>query len=130
MPETPIFPAAVPGTGWIGPLRPDLTGAPIYGGHNNAHLNASAFTAPAQAAWGNAGRNSITGPNTFSLDGAMQRTFRPNKHFYLDARIDANNLLNHAVFTSWNTVVESTQFGLPQSVNQMRSMQVTMRVRF
>ena len=130
MPETPIFPAAVPGTGWIGPLRPDLTGAPIYGGHNNAHLNASAFTAPAQAAWGNAGRNSITGPNTFSLDGAMQRTFRPNKHFYLDARLDASNLLNHAVFTSWNTVVESTQFGLPQSVNQMRSMQVTMRVRF
>jgi trimeric autotransporter adhesin len=130
MPETPIFPAAVPGTGWIGPLRPDLTGAPIYGGHNNAHLNASAFTAPAQAAWGDAGRNSITGPNTFSLDGAMQRTFRPNKHFYLDARIDASNLLNHAVFTSWNTVVQSTQFGLPQSVNQMRSMQITMRVRF
>jgi trimeric autotransporter adhesin len=70
------------------------------------------------------------GPNTFSLDGAMQRTFRPNKHFYLDARIDASNLLNHPVFTSWNTVVQNTQFGLPQSVNSMRSLQVTMRVRF
>ena len=56
----------------------------------------SAFTAPAAGQWGNAARNSITGPNTFSLDGAMQRTFRPNKHFYLDARIDASNLLNHA----------------------------------
>ena len=130
MPQTPTFPAAVPGTGWIGPLRPDLTGASIYGGENGAHLNASAFAAPAAGAWGNAGRNSITGPNTFSLDGAMQRTFRPNKHFYLDARIDASNLLNHPVFSSWNTVVESTQFGLPQSVNQMRSLQVTMRVRF
>jgi trimeric autotransporter adhesin len=130
MPETPTFPAAVPGTGWIGPLRPDLTGAPVYGGQNGAHLNASAFTAPAAGTWGNAGRNSILGPNTFSLDGAMQRTFRPNKHFYLDARIDASNLLNHPVFTSWNTVVQNTQFGLPQSVNSMRSLQVTMRVRF
>jgi trimeric autotransporter adhesin len=132
LPETPIFPAAVPGTGWIGPLRPDLTGAPVYGGKNGAHLNASAFAAPAIGAWGNAGRNFITGPNTFSLDGAMQRTFRPNKHFFLDVRIDAANLLNHPVSSSWNTIVQSTQFGLPlpQSINQMRSMQATMRVRF
>ena len=72
----------------------------------------------------------ITGPHTFSLDGAMQRTFRPNKHFFLDARIDASNLLNHPVFTNWNTTVQSTQFGLPQSVSAMRSLQVTMRVRF
>ena len=130
MPETVTFPAAVPGTGWIGPLRPDLTGAPIYGGQNGAHLNASAFTAPIAGTWGNAGRNSITGPNTFSLDGAMQRTFRPNKHFYMDVRIDASNLLNHPVFGSWNTVVQSAQFGLQQSPSQMRSLQVTMRVRF
>lgn len=130
MPETPIFPAAVPGTGWINVLRPDRTGAPLSGGANGAHLNPSAFAAPAAGAWGNAGRNSITGPNTFSLDGAMQRTFRPNKHFYLDARIDANNLLNHPVFSSWNANIESTQFGLPQAVNQMRSLQLTMRVRF
>lgn len=130
MPETPVFPVAIPGTGWIGPMRPDLTGAPVYGGQNGAHLNAAAYTAPLPAAWGNARRNSIEGPNTFSLDGAMQRTFRPNKHFFLDARIDATNLLNHPVFTSWNTILQSTQFGLPQSVNQMRSMQVTMRVRF
>jgi trimeric autotransporter adhesin len=132
LPETPIFPAAVPGTGWIGPLRPDLTGAPVYGGKNGAHLNPSAFAAPAIGAWGNAGRNFITGPNTFSLDGAMQRTFRPNKHFFLDVRIDAANLLNHPVSSSWNTIVQSTQFGLPlpQSINQMRSMQATMRVRF
>jgi len=130
MPETPIFPAAVPGTGWIDVLRPDRTGAPLNGGKNGAHLNHSAFSLPASGAWGNAGRNSITGPNTFSLDGAMQRTFRPNKHFFLDARIDAGNLLNHPVFSSWNANVQSTQFGTPQSVNQMRSLQVTMRVRF
>jgi hypothetical protein len=130
LPETPIIPVAVPGTGWIGSLRPSLTGAPIYGGANGAHINPAAFSAPAAGAWGTAGRNSITGPNQFSLDGAMQRTFRPSKHFYLDARIAATNLLNHAVFSSWVATLESAQFGLPQSPDSMRSLQVTMRVRF
>jgi hypothetical protein len=129
-PETPFFPATVPGTGVIGPIRPDLTGASLYGGQNGAHLNAAAYTAPAAGEWGTAGRNSITGPNQFSLDAGMQRTFRPSKHFFLDARLDADNVLNHAVFSSWNTIFGNAQFGLPQSANQMRSMQVTMRLRF
>jgi hypothetical protein len=130
LPETPVFPVAVPGTGWIGSLRPSLTGAPISGGQKGTHINPAAFAVPAAGTWGTAGRNSITGPNQFSLDGAMQRTFRPSKLFYLDARIDATNLLNHAVFTSWNSTLESAQFGLPQSVNPMRSLQATIRVRF
>ena len=130
LPETPIYPAVVPGTGWTGPLRPSLTGASIYDGQNGAHLNAAAYSAPASGAWGTAGRNSITGPNQFSFDGGMQRTFRPSKHFFLDARIDATNLLNHPVFSSWVTTVESAQFGLPQSADAMRSLQATMRVRF
>ena len=130
LPETPVFPLAVPGTGWIGPLRPNLTGSPIYGGPNGAHVNSAAFAAPAAGAWGTAGRNSITGPNTFSLDASMQRTFRPSKLLYLDARVDATNVLNHAVFSSWNTTLENAQFGLPQSPNAMRALQATMRVRF
>ena len=136
-PETPVIPVAVPGTGWIGPLRPSLTGAPIYSGHNGAHINPAAYAAPAAGTWGSVGRNSITGPNQFSLDGAMQRTFRPSKHFYLDARIDATNLMNHPVFGGWNTILgnplldqSNPQFGLPQNPIAMRSLQVTMRVRF
>jgi hypothetical protein len=130
LPETPVIPVAVPGTGWIGPLRPSLTGASIYGGQNGAHINSAAFAAPAAGAWGSAGRNSVTGPSQFSLDGGMQRTFRPSKHFYLDTRVEATNLLNHVVFNSWNTTLDSAQFGLPVAPSQMRSMQVTMRVRF
>ncbi|WP_348262704.1 carboxypeptidase regulatory-like domain-containing protein [Telmatobacter sp. DSM 110680] len=130
LPETPVIPVAVPGTGWIGSLRPSLSGAPIYSGQNGAHINPAAYTIPVPGAWGTAGRNSITGPSQFSLDSGMQRTFRPSKHFFLDARIDATNLLNHAVFSSWVTTLESAQFGLPQSAEPMRSLQATMRVRF
>ncbi len=130
MPETPVYPAVVPGTGWIGPLRPSLTGSPIYITQGNTHLNAAAYASPAEGAWGTAGRNSITGPDTFSLDGALQRTFRPTSRFYLDARFDATNLLNHVVFNNWNTTVGNRQFGQPVAASQMRSIQTTLRLRF
>ena len=32
LPETPIYPEAVPGTGSNSSIRPDLTGAPLYSG--------------------------------------------------------------------------------------------------
>jgi hypothetical protein len=44
--------------------------------------------------------------------------------------VDATNLLNHAVFTGWVTAINSTQFGVPASVNAMRSLQTTVRLRF
>ena len=100
----------------------------FFQGHT--HLNSSAYTTPAAGTWGTAPRNSIRGPNTFSLDGAMQRTFRPTSRFYVDARIEATNLLNHVVFNNWNTTVGSTQFGQPIAASQMRSLQTTLRLRF
>ena len=130
LPETPLYPATVPGTGWIGPLRPSLTGASPTHSSGHAHVNAGAYAIPAAGTWGNAGRDSITGPATFSLDGALQRTFRAGKRYFLDARLDATNLMNHAVYSSWNTIVGNTQFGLPVSVSTMRSVQGTVRVRF
>jgi hypothetical protein len=42
-PETPVYPATVPGTGWIGPLRPSLTGAPVNAASGHAHVNAGAL---------------------------------------------------------------------------------------
>ena len=130
LPETPIFLAALPGTGITGTIRPNLTGAPIYSAAAGYHLNVAAFTAPNAGAWGTARRDSITGPDQFSLNGSMSRTFRLRNPFNLDVRIDASNLLNHGVFTAWNTVVNSTTFGLPGSTSPMRSFQVTGRLRF
>ena len=130
LPETPVYLAAVPGTGYTGTIRPDLTGAPIYSSLAGVHLNAAAYAAPMSGEWGTAGRNSITGPDQFSLDCALARSFRPNARFYVDARVDAANLLNHGVFTSWNTTVNSAQFGLPVAANPMRSLEASLRLRF
>ena len=130
LPQTPVYLAAVPGTGVTGTIRPDPTGASIYKSPAGLHLNAAGYSAPPTGEWGTAGRNSITGPGQFSLDGSLARTFRPSTHYYLDLRVDATNLLNHGVYTGWNTTVNSTQFGLPVAVNPMRSLETTLRLRF
>lgn len=130
MPETPVYFAPVPGAAFTGTIRPTLTGASVYNAGPSLHLNPAAYSAPLAGQWGSAGRDSITGPGEFSLDGAMARTFRPTRRLSLDLRVDATNLLNHAVFTGWNATVNSTQFGLPLAANPMRSLQTTLRLRF
>jgi len=130
LPETPIYLAAVPGTGFTGTIRPNATGAPITMSRAGQHLNPAAFTPPLTGQWGTAGRNSITGPDTFSLDSSVARTFRPSGRFYLDLKVAATNMLNHPVFTGWNTTVNSTQYGVPLQPNAMRSLQTSLRLRF
>jgi len=129
-PLTPVFVAPVKGTGVTGTLRPDRTTAPLYIEQGGAFLNAAAFVTPADGQWGNAGRNSITGPGEFSLNASITRTFRINERINMDLRVDAANVLNHVTFPNWNTTVNSSQFGLPTRANAMRSLQPSLRVRF
>jgi hypothetical protein len=130
LPETPIYLAAVPGTGITGSIRPDYTGASIGAAPSGLFLNPAAYSAPLPGQWGTAGRDSIIGPAEFTLNGSLARTFRLHGRYNLDVRMDATNLLNHVTFPSWDTIVNNTQFGEPTTANPMRSMQATMRLRF
>ena len=89
-------------------------------------MSEAAYAAPKPGQWGTAGRNSIVGPSQFILNASLGRNFAEK----LDFRFDATNALNHPTFPSWNTVVSSTQFGLPNTANAMRSLQATLRWRF
>jgi hypothetical protein len=128
-PETPVYPAIVPGTGDSNIIRPDLTGASIYNTGTAAHLNAAAYSEPV-GGWGTAGRNSITGPDQFTFNSSLARTFRPHGKWYLDVSVNSTNTLNHAAFTGWNSYVTSDQFGLPSSAGAMRSLQTTLYLRW
>jgi len=128
-PLTPVFVAPVAGTGVTGPIRADYTGQSIYAAPSGLFLNPAAVRAPV-GHWGNAGRNSITGPDIFTLNASMARTFRLNDRLNADFRLDATNALNHVTYPSWNTAITSAQFGLPMTANGMRTVQATMRVRF
>jgi len=130
MPLTPQYPGIVQGTGKPGSIRPDYTGASLYDAPSGLNLNPAAFTAPAPGQWGNAGRNTITGPPQFSLNAAAQRTFRLNDRFSATLQISSVNPLNHPTYPSWGTLVSSAQFGLPTTANAMRSFQTSLRVTF
>jgi len=126
-PATPTYPAAtIANTAISGPIRPEYTGADVYDGPVGRFLNPQAFIAPLPGQWGNAGRDSIIGPTQFALNASMQRTFED----VIDVRLDATNALNHVTYPSWNTNASSLQFGLPNSANQMRQVQLTLRWRF
>jgi trimeric autotransporter adhesin len=132
----------VTGTGVTGSIRPSVTGALLYAAPAGLHLNPAAYKAPLAGEWGNAGRNSITGPSQFLFSASLARTFRLKDRYNLDLRVDSTNLLNHVAFTSWNTTLNPTSnpgsspalnsplFGLPAAANAMRSLQTTMRLRF
>ena len=130
LPLTPTYLSAVRGTGSTGSIRPDYTGLPVYDAPPGAFLNPLAYTAPAAGQWGNAGRYSIIGPSQFTMKASMSRTFRLSDRFTANLRIDATNPLNHVTYPSWNTTVNSPQFGLATQGNPMRSVQTTLRVTF
>ena len=130
LPLTPVYLVAVPGTGVTGSIRPDYTGAALYNAPPGLFLNPAAYIAPPEGQWGDAGRNSITGPAQFSLNASLGRVFQMSDRMGLDFRVDATNVLNHVTFPSWNTVITSAQFGLPGTANNMRAIQTTLRLRF
>ena len=134
LPETPVYLAAVNGTGFTGSIRPDRTTGDVYHAASGHFFNPSAFAAPQAAQWGNAGRNSLRGPKTYTFNLSLARTFRLEKRLNLDIRADAFNLLNHVVYASYGNVLNPTQvsplFGVPTAAGPMRSMQFTARFRY
>ena len=130
LPLTPVFLTSVPGTGVTGSMRGSLTSASPADIADGYYANPAAYTAPATGEWGNAGRNSIRGPSTFSLNGGAGRSFLWTERLSFDWRIDATNLLNRVTFTGVNTIVGSPQFGLPVQANTMRKLTSTLRLRF
>jgi hypothetical protein len=93
-------------------------------------LNPLAFSLPAPGEWGDAARNSITGPTQFSLNASVQRGFRLTERVSMDLRVTAMNVLNHVTYAAWNTTINSAQFGAPTRANSMRTIQPSVVVRF
>jgi trimeric autotransporter adhesin len=129
-PLTPIYSAVVWGTGMTGSIRPNRTDASIYAAPAGLFLNPAAFSPPETGEWGNAGRNSITGPSQFNLDASLGRAFRVRDRYNIEFRLVSRNILNHVTFPSWNTMVDSSQFGLANPANPMRTFQANLRVSF
>jgi hypothetical protein len=129
LPETP-FDSAAAVAGLTGSVRPNYTGVNPYNAQAGLYLNPLAYTAPLAGQWGDAGRDSITGPSQFALNASMQRDFRLSDRLTATLRFDSTNTLNHVVISSYQTNISSGQFGLAAGANGMRTLQTTFRVRF
>ena len=120
----------VGGTGATGE-RANATGLALAAPAGSGQpFNLAAFAVPATGTWGTAGRNTIIGPNIWSLNGSLGRVFRLGERRSADVRFDANNVLNHVVISGWSTVVNAYNYGLPTGTQGMRSMTANLRIRF
>jgi trimeric autotransporter adhesin len=115
-------------TGGVGSGRAEATGQPLDSGSGFFNLNAFG-TAPV-GSYGNAGRNTIPGPGTFSLNVAFARSFSLAERRRLEFRLETTNLLNHVNYTNYYTVVNAVNYGLPSAAAGMRTMQAVVRIRF
>jgi len=115
-----------------GTLRANYSGAPIAVTDPTTLLffNTAAFSMPAAGTFGNAGRNTITGPASSAFNLGLMKNFTLRGTRGLTVRVQANNVLNTPVWGSIDTVINSPTFGQVTSVRSMRSVQLVLRVNF
>jgi hypothetical protein len=93
------------------PARPELN--PSYAGNRYPKTAAewfdpTAFTAPYQGTFGNAGRDSLSGPGLKDVDLGLGKDFVVHEGLRAQFRAESFNILNHTNFTTPNAVVYST----------------------
>jgi hypothetical protein len=117
-------------------LRPEYIGGNVYGG-SGTFLNPLAFGAPPAGQYGDVGRDSLYGPNQFSMNGSMARSFKDK----YTVTFNATNVLNHPTFSNpystFNPVTSPTmglvnygKFGELLSPGGMRTITATFRWTF
>jgi hypothetical protein len=116
------------GTGVVGSSRASATGLPV--GAGDGFFNPAAFTVPASSSYGNAGRNTIPGPNLFSVNLSLGREISLGERRRLELRVDANNVLNSVSYTRFGTTVNANNYGLAIATAPMRTITGQVRFRF
>jgi carboxypeptidase family protein/TonB-dependent receptor-like protein len=119
------------GTGIFGGGRAEATGLPVTDG--SGYFNPDAFTYPLPGELGDAGRNTIPGPWSWSLNAAVGRYFTiggEGSRKRLELRLETTNTLNHVNITNINTVFGSALYGLPIAAGAMRTADINIRFRF
>lgn len=119
--------------------RPNVVGNPtISGDRSRAEqitrwFDTSAFSAPAQFIFGNAGRITGYGPGAISMDTSILKDFRFAERFTLQCRGEMLNFINKANFNLPNLNRGNAAFGRITSLidsNQSRIVQLGLHFKF
>jgi hypothetical protein len=119
-------------SGFDGIKRADQGGDPNGGPRTTDEwFNTSVFS-PAAGTQGTAGRNSVRGPGTRTLDLSLFKTFRLAGRSALELRIEAFNVFDTPLYNQPNNVVGDPNFGkiTGTRLNSERQVQLAARVVF
>ena len=118
--------------GTNGTLRADATGLPVMLANQTTgeFFNTAAFTVPPTGQFGNAQRNTISGPGTVAFNMAMTKSIPLGDVRALELRGQATNLFNTPQYSSIDTTVNSPSYGRVLTVGSMRRIQIVARFRF
>jgi hypothetical protein len=92
-------------------------------------FNTAAFVSPVFA-FGNVGRNTMTGPGLSNLDATLARTFRLREKLGLTFRAEFFNLANHPNFNLVGRLVNDPTFGIVQNQLSPRQVQLGAKVNW
>jgi trimeric autotransporter adhesin len=115
--------------------RPNVLGDPNLPASQRspfAFFNTAVFAVPATGTFGDAGRNILTGPGSFSTNLSLMKGLRfgRDQQRRMDISARVNNLFNHPNFTGLNTSFPSQTFGRVAGTQSMRSMTLNLRFNF
>lgn len=112
------------------PIRPNVNTAftgPVIIGSPSEYFNPAAFSAPVTGTYGDAGRDSLTGPGLSSLDFSVARKFAIKERLALQFRAEFFNILNHANFNEPNPVIYTSATALSPTAGVISSTTTTSR---
>jgi Carboxypeptidase regulatory-like domain len=113
--------------------RPNVVCDPNSGPKTTAQwFNTSCFATPAQYAYGNAGRDIVTGPGIENFDATFQKNFPIRETTQIQFRADIFDFFNHPNFNQPNRIFTATPsaFGSISSALDPRIMQFSLRLAF
>jgi hypothetical protein len=89
--------------------RPDMIANPNIGNHTESrYFNTDAFVSVLTPRFGTAPRMMVRNPGLWNFDNTFSKKFRINESSYVEFRADMYNLLNHANWTTMDTVLRDT----------------------
>lgn len=93
-------------------------------------FDTTTFSIPAAATFGNAGRNTLSGPGYWNLDLSLSKRFNITERFRAELRGEAFNLTNTPHFNNPTSALDSTQFGEVRSAFGERQIQLGIKLLF
>jgi hypothetical protein len=123
-----------------GTYRPNLAHAPTSDcgrGHLVGCIDPTAFTvadlypiAPANYAYGNAGRNLLFGPGSQTVNVSVFKNFPIKERLKFQFRFETFGLLNRTNFSNPNATINTSSFGTITSASGSRTIQLGGKLQF